>query len=676
VGVIGVRLLGLLLLVGAYAPLHRLLDPERTGPAGEATRQAAESAWGVALYGTLVVVGAALVLTILVPSDAPARVLARMADLLARPGRYLYAGVAAVLASVLSLAVAVYLYHGYPTSVDEMAQLYHAQALTAGRLAVPLPGDATAWIIQNGLVTPEGWASIYPPFHTVLLALGLGLGAPWLVGPLVVGVATWASSLSFEEHLGSRRGRVAALVLAVCPFWLLLGATYLSHATAAACIALVLWTGHRARDGGLGWAVASGAAMGAAVTARPWIGLVSSATLLVVSWWPARDRVGPRVGALVAGGLPFAALLGWWNTRLFGSPFRLGYSAAYGPPHSLGFHVDPWGNLYGPAEALAYTGADLVQLGAHLLQTPLPLLALIGVALLLGLRGRSVTPFLAWAATAVAANALYWHHGVHMGPRMLYESTPAWVALFVSAAAYLTSDAVPRARLRRGAGWAVAAAAAGAFLLVPGVLESAAERSDDGRNVARLPNPRAERPTLVFAHGSWSSRAVARLAGAGMRRDSVETALRRNDMCMLDLYARWREASPQDRASIPLPEVDLEPLPGTPDHLRRYTLSAGNRVWVADGALRDQACALNARGDQVGAVELEPLVWQAPPLPDRPIVLARDMGPEINARVLEAMGDPPAFIYVPVELGSEAPILLDYDDGMSLLWDVPRDPAR
>jgi hypothetical protein len=666
VGVTAGRLIGLLLLAGAYVPLHRLLVPDRAGPAGISTRAAAEAAWGVGLYGTLVVVGLAFALSVLVPSGRVARPAEAAAARLARPRRAAFALGVALLAGGLALAIAIALFGGLPTSVDEMAQLLHARAVASGQLTIPVPGTAAAWVIQNGVVTADGWASIYPPLHTLLLALGLLSGASWLVGPLAVAVATGVSALVFEELLGVGPGRVAALVLAVSPFWLLLGATHLSHTSAAAALALVLWTGLRARDGGIGWAVASGAAVGAAVTARPWTGLVASAALLGAVWWPARGRIVSRLAGMMAGGLPFAALLFWWNWRLFGGPLRLGYSAAFGPAHGLGLHPDPWGNLYGAREALAYTGADVVQLGAHLLETPLPATALIGVALLLGMRTGGASPLLAWVVAALAGNALYWHHGVHMGPRMLYEAVPAWTGLLVAAGAWLTSERAARPRLRRGAAWSLVVAGAGALALAPGVVSQAA-RTEGNAAYVTVPDPGEDGTALVFVHGSWSSRVAARLVDAGMRRDSVETALRRNDACAADRYARWRATDVAQRAAE-APTLDLDPLPGTPPGLRRVGLSPGNEVWIEPTAPRDQACLREAAADRNGVVELEPLLWQAPPLSGRDVVVARDMGPPMNEVVTAALGGPVAFVYAPTSVDDPMPRLMEYEEGMRVLW--------
>lgn len=659
------RLFGVVLLAGAYLPLHRLLDPARTGPAGEATRATAEAAWGVGVFGTIIAVGVAIVLVLVVPEAATRGRLGRLADGLSRPRPATFAAAVATVATLLCTGVALLLYRAVPFSVDEMAQLLNARALAAGMLALPLPGDPTAWTIQNGLLTPDGWASIYPPFHTLLLAAGLRVGAPWLVGPLAVGVGTWACALSFEALLGARTGRTAAIVLAACPFWLLLGATYLSHTTAAASLALVLWFGLRARSGRLGWAAAAGAATGAAVTARPWVGVVCAAVLLGTLWWSDRGRIVARIGALVAGGAPFAILLFWWNARLFGSPLRLGYSAAFGPAHAVGFHIDPWGNLYTPREAVAYTGADLVQLGAHLLETPLPAVALVGAALVAGMRRAGDRAFLVWAGAAVVANVLYWHHGIHMGPRMLYESVPAWIALVVASAIHLTTAGGLGSRVRRAGGWAVLASVLGAPVLTASAVRSTTPPTDPGLDAA-LTTLATEAPALVFLHGSWSSRVVARLTAAGMRRDSVETAVRRNDICAVDRYARWRGASPPEASAAP-PDLDLDPLPGSPRALARVRLAVGDEVWADPRTPWDEQCLREATADALGTIDIEPFLWAAPPLPGVSVVAARDMGPATNERVRSAIGDRSAWVYAPGEDGGEG-LLMPYVEGMARLW--------
>lgn len=667
------RLAGLALLAGAYVPVHRLLTADRAGPAGIATRDAAESAWTLRLSGSLIVLAFAWVCTRMVPESE--RSGERLNDVFRRvaapaPGRFAVA--TGLLVTAVTAFVAIGLRGGEPTSVDELTQLLHAQALAAGLTSIPLQGVEAAWIVQNGMVGPEGWVSIYPPLHTAFLALGLLLGVPWLVGPVATGIATACTTWTAERLLGPAVGRLSGLLLIASPFWIQLGATYLSHTTAVAGLALLALALVRARDGGEGWYVVAGIAAGIAVSARPWTGLaVGSGIGLSLLWRPpgsASARPLPPIRSLAwlaLGGLPFALLLLTWNQSLFGHPFRLGYAAAFGPAHGLGLHVDPWGNSYGLVEALAYTGADLVQMGVRLFESPLPALTVIGLGLLLpGPRGPGI--FGVWAAAALVANALYWHHGIHFGPRMLYEAVPAFVVLFASQVVRVFASGGRRRGLAGWARWAAGVAIVAGVALVPSTLFSLR-----GVEPAPVPDPPTDTAAgsgaIVFVHGSWASRISARLAATGMRRDSIETALRRNDVCAVDRYARARENAAGSAPDVAaLPPLDFTPRAGSPTSLETRLLSAGNPVRVDPAVPPDAGCLREAQADRLGILELELLAWRLPPLGSADVVVARDLGPAGNLRVLERTARTP---WVFLDRGAEGgPLLLGYSEGMELLW--------
>jgi len=666
--------LGLALLAGSYLPLHRLLSPEDTGPAGEQTRAAAEAAWVSGLMGTGMVLAVALLLAWVFAGKLMDERIAAVGKRLAQIPIVPFAAGVAGLSLLQGILIAWSVHGGRPTSVDEMVQLLHARALLDGGIALPLSGPAPAWSVLNGVVTELGWASIYPPLHTAWLAAWLWVGAAWLAGPVAtattVGLTAWCADALLEDRAAAR---MAGLMLAFTPFVLLLGGTHLSHGTTAALVAAVLVGAILARDRGWPWAVATGAAVGAAVCTRPWMGIVLSAVLVAAVWAPAVRRRGSRwlaerAGGLVLGGAPFAALLFWWNDTLFGHPMRLGYSVAFGPAHGLGFHRDPWGNQYGALEALAYTGADVVQLGAHLFETPLPALALVGTALLVrGTRrgGRSSLGgggvFLAWGLAGVAANALYWHHGVHMGPRLLFEAAPAWVVFWVLMAVELGRPGANLPPLaRRMAVWAAVLSIVGAAVLAPGIVR--AHRSGPGAVIASsLPPVPAGEAALVFVHGSWSARVANRLADAGMRRDSVETALRQNGICAVDRYTRARLAGEASDATL-----SLDPQPGTPPHLERRVLSEGNVVRIDPGLAWDDACNREAHADRLGSLELEPLAWQTSPGTGA-LMVVRDLGPSLNAQVMEAYPDRQAWFWLAGDGGSP-PRLVSYEEGAELLW--------
>lgn len=679
------RVVGLALVLFVLFPVHRLLDPAQTGPAGAATRDAAEAAWVLGLSGSLIVLTLAWVAMRMQPGvGRSVRILEQVWRAVLRPTPEAFATATGVLAFVGSGIIAHRVHGLAPTTVDEMVQLLHAALLTGGSLTLPTGEAAAAWLIQNGVMTEAGWASIYPPFHTILLALGLTAGVPWLMGPLMTAIATGASTWVIERVAGVENGRLAGLLLCVSPFWLLLGATYLSHTTATASLALLAASCIASRDAStrssaMLWALAAGAAAGGAVSSRPWVGLVCGTTLIAVVWgaefMKRQDTPGwvSRLAGLLLGGTPFAALLFWWNSLLFGHPLRLGYSAAFGPAHSLGFHVDPWGNRYGVLEALGYTGADLLQLGVRLIESPLPVTLLVAGALLFAprqMRGRLQLPGL-WAASVIVANALYWHHGIHFGPRMTYESIPGWMGLIAiaSTTAFKAGDGSGP----RFARWAVGMTLTAGLVLGISTLTSAmSPKSSHLSQDLEIPAGRQGGPrvgatgkTIIFVHGSWASRVSAQLAASGMRRDSIETALRRNDLCEVDRYARWR-VTPNGTP----PSLDFDSRPGSPSHLKVQLLSPGNRIRVSPSVSPDARCRREARSDRLGVLELEVVAWRAPALPEANIVYARDLGPGANLRLLGDSGNE-AVVWIDRE-GAE-PLFMPYREGMQLLWGGPGD---
>ena len=347
----------------------------------------------------------------------------------------------------------------------------------------------------------------------------------------------------------------------------------MSHVSAGAFGAAVLYAALRARDGSVWWGVAAGAAVGLMVSDRPLIGLVLGTVFTLGLWGPAALGDNPfggmwflrRAEAMLLGGAPFAVFLGWFNQRLYGNPFTLGYIAAFGDRHRLGFHMDPWGYPYNIWEAVAFSSSDVLSLGIQLLETPFPVTAIIGLYFLIAPRLPSgVAVLAAWAFLPVIANGYYWFHDV----RMLYEAAPAWIALGVIAALGLAGglDGTVE-RSAAGAGtpgggrgdlqhsrdsrgwvedmttWAILICVAGAAAWGAPTRWSSYRWSEETLQRITVPPLPTEEPGIVFVHTSWNERFSSRLQGAGgMRQDSVITALRRNTNCGLHSYALAREA--------------------------------------------------------------------------------------------------------------------------------------
>ncbi len=641
------RLVGLVLIVAVTIPVFRILDAPHTGVTGRLMAGTGEQQWRLGWINLAVALGAGVLLGAFL-RERSARLFERLGRTLESLPHAPFALGVGLLASLLTVWVTFGIFQAQTVLIDASVQLIQAGYFAAGRLAAPPLELPEFWSIQFMVQTEAGWVSQYPPGQALALALGVLVGAPWLIGVVAMGTTALFTALSMERLLPERKAsvRIGSILIAASPLLLGLAAGYMSHATMAALAALAMYCALRADEGAWGWAMATGAAVGWMVITRPLTGLVIGAVVTIGVWSRGVRSGGTRAllsrgAALVAGGLPFAIGFGAFNHHFFGSPFRLGYEAAAGPNHGLGFHLDPWGRPYGVAEGLGYTSAELVALGRDLLGTPVPAVALVGAYLLIARRlSRGERILLAWAGLPVVASALYWHHDLVFGPRMLGEAAPAWCLLAV-----ISGIGLVRA-LRRAGGrvaWASEPVSVALLLVLAyGVAYGGAARLRRfASRVGPVPVSQTAAPALGFVHEPWSDRVGGRLAAQGLRLDSVRVLLSRYPPCVLQV--------------------------------------ALDRVPPEEGA---ETCRREEASDVRGVVGLSGFLWRGdlPGLPGAGVLWARDLGRELNARLIERHPNRIPLVLLPpgpgTAPGGEWP-LVPYEEGMAALWPEPGegDPA-
>ena len=628
------RMLGLALLVFSVLPLFLLLRIRPgAGLAGAATLQNATQTATALWSGFALAVGAGALLGRWISWDALAAPIARIGAWFMRPSDRAFATGSAALAFALTFAYAQLVFGGGAPLIDASSQLLHARYLAAGQLAGPTTPGLEFWIVQNTFVAPGGWASQYPPGYVALMAGALHAGVAWLVGPASAAATVLLTYHALRRLLPGRvlEARLTALTIALCPLLAGQAATYMNHAPATALAALTLYASLRAQPVAR-WALAGGAVAAAMFAIRPLHGAAIGGALLLGPWLLARlpaRATALRLALATLAAAPILAAVALYNARLFGAPAAFGYGAAQGPAQALGFHRDPWGNLYGWIDAVAYTSADLGALGLKLLEAPLPLTAIVAAYLLLARRlARGAWLLVAWATLPLLANFFYWHHGEFLGPRLLAEAAPAWIALGVLALFAGARAAKPALSGTRVAfsprvaviGTVAAALLIGGMLLLPPRL--AAERVLYGAE----PLPELPDESLVFVHGAWRTRIAARLGASGLRLDQLETALRETPACAL-----------QQRL---------------------------------DGSAAD--CAREQAADRAGAIDIAPLLWRhaLPGIEDSRALLARDLGPERNGALLRRYPARRAFVLLREHPQGPA-VLMPYGEGMQRLWGAP-----
>lgn len=557
------------------------------------------------------------------------------------PGRFQALLAGAVFA--VTAAFAVYCFARAPFAQDEMAQRFHANILLGGRLFGVGESHPEFFSITGVLDRDGRWYSAYPVGGPALLALGMALRATWLVNPILTAVTACGLYRFAAAAFGEGPARASALLFALSPFVLIMGASEMNHVgtlalATVALVALARWAGATDRKAAAQAAALIGLAVGGMATLRPLdavavgavVGIFQLAVLV-----RERGRATSLLVQLVVGALPVACLL-YANARTTGQPLLFGYEALYGPGHRVGFHIDPYGVPHTPKHGLIITSASLMRLNRYLFEWPLPGLAPILAGLVALRRPTRWDVLLCGLMGAIlVAYALYWADSFFAGPRYLYTAVPAFV-VFAARAPGLLAAQVPQATLRRAVLLVVPLCLLYAWVVPTGVssVQMRAYYYHAGRtklktDIASQLEAAQLRDALVFVHEGWRARLVARVRALGLTPGDADRILDGSDACQVQTALAAEEArAPADVAgrrarlfAATRPSTPVRPVPG---------LQADQTILLAEGAVPTPACRQEIAADSLGSTPYAPFLALASWAPDGslggPVVFARDLG--------------------------------------------------
>lgn len=334
----------------------------------------------------------------------------------------------ALAVTVLAVILGRFAYEWHPHVPDEVGYLLHARYLAEGMLTMPAPPVPAGFNIDLMQYEPTHWFSPVPPGWPMVLAVGVRSGVPWLVNPVLGGLAIVLTYLLLGRLSNAREARLTTLLLAASPWFLFISMNLMTHTlslvcalTAALCVAV-------SRERG-SWLIAfvGGLPLGAIALVRPLEALV---TALVLGFWSLgargrRFRLAPSA-ALVAGSLVTGLLDRPYNARITGSPSVfpiMAYFDKYYAPGSndMGFGPDRGVGWWGLDPFHGHGARDVVingllntsQVNVELSGWPFGAVALVSLAFLLaGGRPRRQDWWWLIAIAAVAgAHSFYWFSG-------------------------------------------------------------------------------------------------------------------------------------------------------------------------------------------------------------------------------------------------------------------------
>jgi hypothetical protein len=268
-----------------------------------------------------------------------------------------FALLAAVWVIVVAAVLNVFSYQQHPHVPDEVAYLYHARYFAQGALTLPAPLVPDAFEIYLMQVSGDVWYPSPPPGWPLPLAVGVLLGIPWLVNPVLAGINILLAYLLLKELYSRRTARIAILLLAVSPWHIFLGMSFMTHQfTLTGALFAALGVAWSRRIGKTRWAWMAGISLGVMALIRP---MEAAAIAIVLGLWAigiggqrlkVQAIAGLVIGSIIVGGLVFP-----YNKALTGDPMLFpimqhtdqffgpnSNALGFGPDRGMGWELDPY----------------------------------------------------------------------------------------------------------------------------------------------------------------------------------------------------------------------------------------------------------------------------------------------------------------------------------------------
>lgn len=339
----------------------------------------------------------------------------------------------------LSLS-AVWVLRGFPNSGDEYDYLFQARTFLAGRLWNPLLPGHEFFSFSHIIEKDRLCVSQYPPGWPLLLALAHLLGLPfWAACPLLgLGLLAAIAELGGREN-GPAGALVALLLIVLSPFFVFNAGSFFSHVPAALFGLLFCYFGVEFIDAPrIRSAILAGAMLGM-------LGLIKTfdVIIFVLPFGIELLIKGRRphyrcVAAMVLGGLPFLAILLFYNWAITGNPL-LSVMSWGSPLLHLGWPPrDELGVSSTFLWSIRLSGIRLIELAEW--SSPLFILAYLP-AIFWKIRRRKLRFYDLVFFTALAAFLFYPSLGGNRyGPRYYFEAYPLMAITVASAIVGLTSE--------------------------------------------------------------------------------------------------------------------------------------------------------------------------------------------------------------------------------------------
>lgn len=345
--------------------------------------------------------------------------------------------VCALSVFILTSLLSYFLFDHIPHVHDEIGYLFQAKIFKLGKLFMPSPPAKEFFdfphIINNGR-----WYSQYTPGYPFLLLLGLILGAPWILNPLLASLSVVLFYFLGKEIFNKTVGLLASILGTISIWFLLMSSTMMSHTCCMFFLSLFLLFLFRSiKNPSAANGIFAALSLGMGLLIRPYTSFLVSFPFLVfytVNQWLKIKFTAKNIAAFTLTMTLVLSILMAYNTATNGNPLRMGYIVCYGKEVLPGFGISGCYNLiHTPYQGMLNTGLYLKSLNTYLFGWPSSLfLALFPLVILGRFRPdyrKKILLLSSGFMCLMVGYFFYWGTVETIGPRFYFEGIPFLILL-------------------------------------------------------------------------------------------------------------------------------------------------------------------------------------------------------------------------------------------------------
>ncbi len=341
---------------------------------------------------------------------------------------------------IVSVLLCIFAFERIPHVEDELIYLFQAKYLLAGQLYAPAPIVPEAFEFYLLQVVDDKWFSVTLPGWPLVLAIGVAMGAAWLVNPILAAISILLAHAVLRQTSNRGTANIAVLLMATSPWLLAISASLMNH-TVTLALVLASWLAllEARSNRSVFLSFLAGLFAGFLFLTRPLDGLIIGVLTGIWALFFLDIRTGRSLifsfalGCIVIGGLifPFNMIMtgdplltplnNYFNQLWHPGANRLGFGADIGPQKLWGM-LDTYQG-HSVFEALVNFQHNSYMFNIELFGWGIGSLALVFVHMVWGKWTRFEYYMLTVIIVIIAAYSLYWFcAGFYVGPRYWFTT--------------------------------------------------------------------------------------------------------------------------------------------------------------------------------------------------------------------------------------------------------------